>query len=164
MSIPTFTLASYDPHYGAQHPPDLLPIGYQDDRGLVCAAPDEKGGTSWVRYLPAQTIGPQNQRLPRHVLPHEDPKSVQRLWLQAIRARLGWPESLSLAGCVSRRTWEGWELGKRIPYFRLAITLRSIWDRSPLESQRGPAIASLSHAQKKRNAAILGLSDLATHR
>lgn len=48
---------------------------------------------------------------------HQLPQSVQRDWLQAIRANHGW-KAADAAG-VSRRTWEGWEQGRTITYAKV---------------------------------------------
>lgn len=111
-------------------PPGFLAVKLTREKGSSCGVmPDEKGNCRWVRVMK----GRQSDETPAAwgELWEKEAKATQRLWLRYLRlVDLKSAEGIEAEIGVSTKTWQGWEGGKAIPYFRAARLLLIQWEKS----------------------------------
>jgi hypothetical protein len=123
------------PHYTrSQFPPGFLALARtSDDRSPRGVIPDKKGNCQWVQAIKGrQSHGEDTLCIE---LLEEDWKASQRLWLRHLRlVQLKTAKGIEAEIGVSPRTWQGWEGGKAIPYFRAARLALLTWENSRARS------------------------------
>ena len=138
---------------GRSYPPGFLPVAHDQKDGIIGLFPARDGKGEWVALQKGQGRIEEHLdtiwgRLPENAPPGVPTgaewkaipkdlmwsipvaaswKDVQRDWLQSMRIRAHGAEFLQSIG-VSRRTWEGWEQGRPIPYFQASRIAFQFWE------------------------------------
>lgn len=103
--------------------------GRGGDEPLV-VLPDAKGHAAW--YVWPRQLHDQNRNQHDLLRLIPAPEDSQRLILQHAKKRYGLPALLASLGAsksskpTSKRTWEGWEQGRPMPFHKLCLLLRAI--------------------------------------
>ncbi len=87
--------------------------------GQIGIIPGTSGNAEWIRLLDEkQTAGRYASFFEDDTSVENGWKSLQRFWLQSARRIHGWKLAASLE--THQRTWQGWEMGKPMPYHKAA--------------------------------------------
>ncbi len=112
----------------ARPPEGFIQLGEWDTDGKMPMGviPDSKGLCQWV----AVSLSRGFERAPVIAPLHEkDAKSAQNRWLMCPKGKKG---QYAAAIGVSKRTWEGWEQGRPMPFFRASL-LAILWEQEAKE-------------------------------
>jgi hypothetical protein len=117
-------------------PPGFVPL-FSDNGGIIGIMPEQDGKCKWVKAFK----GSRRERLPTAYpqIPEskkqqdkdeyqENREAFQRVWLRSFRKTFGWQFITDTIG-HSRRTWEGWEQGRHIPFHVMARLTTLKWNR-----------------------------------
>ena len=126
------------PHHKASpvaFPPGFLALAETSfDKTLLGVIPDKNGNCKWVHAMKGQrTYLVDTVTVP---IAQIERKATQRLWLRHLRlVQLKTAKGIETEIGVSPRTWQGWEGGKAMPYFRAAQLAFMVWERTVCEQR-----------------------------
>lgn len=114
-----------NPGFGSRYsfPPGFIPLSRSGESGVLART---DGACEWVEMQKGQSA--LIERVPTRWFPIPETVRVdrQRKWLQRLRKECGMEAVLAATG-KSRRTWEGWEQGRTLPFHQAAVLAVLKW-------------------------------------
>lgn len=131
-------------------PPGFIITGHKTGRRFIGALPNPKGNCTWTMVIKGLDEDPT---IHGKISNPDEAAQIQRIWLRRIRDRIiAWDQILRELK-ISRRTWEGWEGTRPLPYHQAARIAARAWNATCNEEQhpspRLPKQKKLTRAEKK---------------